>query len=159
MFTLQGKYGKAKVFTDLCDETAIQQIISLLNQPISENSVIRIMPDVHAGAGCTIGTTMTLTDRVIPNLVGVDIGCGMLTVMLKEREIDFENLDRVIRHHVPSGFSIRETPHLIAAPCVYDQLHCLEHIDRTAPCTALERWAAGIISSRSIVMTMAACIL
>ena len=130
MFTLRGKCGEAKVFTDLCDENAIQQIISLLNQPISENAVIRIMPDVHAGAGCTIGTTMTLTDRVIPNLVGVDIGCGMLTVLLKEREIDFENLDRVIREHVPSGFSIREIPHLLADPYLYDHLHCLEHVDQ-----------------------------
>lgn len=130
MFILKGKYGEAKVFTDLCDETAIKQIISLLNQPISENAVIRIMPDVHAGAGCTIGTTMTLTDRVIPNLVGVDIGCGMLTVLLKEREIDFETLDRVIREYVPSGFSIHETPHLLADPYLYDQLHCLEHVDQ-----------------------------
>ena len=88
------------------------------------------MPDVHAGAGCTIGTTMTLRDRVIPNLVGVDIGCGMLTVQLKEREIDFENLDRVIKEHVPSGFSIRETPHYFADPYLYDNLHCLEHIDQ-----------------------------
>lgn len=130
MFTLQGKYGEAKVFSDLCDENAIQQIILLLNQPISENAVIRIMPDVHAGAGCTIGTTMTLTDRVIPNLVGVDIGCGMLTVMLKEREIDSENLDRVIREHVPSGFSIRETPHMFSNPFLYYKLHCLQHIDQ-----------------------------
>lgn len=88
------------------------------------------MPDVHAGAGCTIGTTMTLHDRVIPNLVGVDIGCGMLTVLLKEREVDFDALDRVIREHVPSGFSVRETLHPFADYSLVHTLHCLRHINQ-----------------------------
>lgn len=74
-FEVQGKYNSAKIFTDVCEETAISQIIELCNQPMAEKSRIRIMPDVHAGAGCTIGTTMTVTDKVVPNLVGVDIGC------------------------------------------------------------------------------------
>ena len=77
MFELKGKYGTAKIFTDLADDKSISQIMGLLNQPFSEGQKIRLMPDIHAGAGCTIGTTMTVTDRICPNLVGVDIGCGM----------------------------------------------------------------------------------
>ena len=74
---LKGKYNTAKVFTDVIDQDSIAQIIQLCNQPFAQGSRIRLMPDVHAGAGCTVGTTMTIQDRVVPNLVGVDIGCGM----------------------------------------------------------------------------------
>ena len=77
MIELKGKYNNAKVFTDLVDEASISQILLLLNQEFVSGSRIRLMPDVHAGAGCTIGTTMTITDRIVPNLVGVDIGCGI----------------------------------------------------------------------------------
>lgn len=77
MIELKGKYNKAKIFTDVVDETSISEIILLLNQEFVSDSKIRLMPDVHAGAGCTIGTTMTITDKIVPNLVGVDIGCGM----------------------------------------------------------------------------------
>ena len=87
MIILNGKYNTAKVFTDVIEETAVSQIIELLNQPMSEGQQIRIMPDVHAGAGCTIGTTMTITDKAVPNLVGVDIGCGMETIRIKEKHI------------------------------------------------------------------------
>jgi RNA-splicing ligase RtcB len=80
MLELKGKYNTAKVFTDVVEETAISQIVTLCNEEFSSGSTIRIMPDVHAGAGCTIGTTMTITDKVVPNLVGVDIGCGVLAV-------------------------------------------------------------------------------
>ena len=82
MLELKGKYNSAKVFTDVIGESAVAQIIELCCQPMSEGAQIRIMPDVHAGKGCTVGTTMTIRDKVIPNLVGVDIGCGMETVML-----------------------------------------------------------------------------
>ena len=75
MIELTGKYGTAKVFTNIVDNESISQVINLLNQPYIEGSKVRMMPDIHAGAGCTIGTTMTITDKVCPNLVGVDIGC------------------------------------------------------------------------------------
>ena len=75
MIELKGKYNTAKIFTDVVDETSISQIILLLNQQFVSDSKIRLMPDVHAGAGCTVGTTMTITDKIVPNLVGVDIGC------------------------------------------------------------------------------------
>lgn len=107
MLELRGKYNIAKVFTDEIDQSAISQIINLLNQEFIQGSQIRMMPDVHAGAGCTIGTTMTITDKIVPNLVGVDIGCGILCVKLKETDFDWKRLDGVIHTHIPSGFDIR----------------------------------------------------
>lgn len=92
MFELNGKYASAKVFADNVDEKAIAQVIDLLNQPYAAGSTIRMMPDIHAGAGCTIGTTMTITDKVCPNLVGVDIGCGMNVVKVRG-SIDPKQLD------------------------------------------------------------------
>lgn len=97
MLELTGKYNTAKVFTDNIDATTISQIINLLNQPFVADSKIRIMPDCHAGAGCVIGTTMTIQDKIVPNLVGVDIGCGMLATKLEETEIDLKQLDETIR--------------------------------------------------------------
>lgn len=107
---LQGKYNKAKVFTDNIDSETISQIILLLNQEFISDSKIRIMPDTHAGTGCVIGTTMTIKDKIVPNLVGVDIGCGMYAVQLRESEINLEKLDSVINTYIPSGFSIHDRP-------------------------------------------------
>ena len=112
MLELKGKCNIAKVFTDNIDAETISQIINLCNQKSMENTKIRIMPDCHAGVGCTIGTTMTVVDKVIPNLVGVDIGCGMLAVKLNETNIDFEKLDQMIKMKVPSGMSILKVPML-----------------------------------------------
>lgn len=108
MIELQGKYNTAKVFTDNVEQTAISQIIELCNQPFIEGGKIRIMPDTHAGAGCVIGFTADLGDKVIPNLVGVDIGCGMLTVELGKMDIDLQKLDDIIRQYVPSGSNTHE---------------------------------------------------
>ncbi len=129
MIILNGKYNSAKVFTDVIDENAISQIITLCNQPVSKGAEIRIMPDVHAGAGCTIGTTMTVTDKAIPNLVGVDIGCGMETVRLKERHIELQQLDKLIYRTIPSGFSIRKKPHRYINKINLAELYCIEHIN------------------------------
>ncbi|HHX53253.1 MAG TPA: RtcB family protein [Erysipelothrix sp.] len=111
MILIQGKYNEAKVFTTNLEATAHQQIQTLVDQPFVKGSKIRIMPDVHAGAGSTIGTTMTITDKVVPNMVGVDIGCGMLTTQIKDKHINFKKLDEIIKKNVPSGFSIRRKPH------------------------------------------------
>lgn len=108
MIELRGKYNDCKIFTDNVDNVTIRQIIELLNQESMKESVIRIMPDTHAGKGCVIGTTMTLKDKVIPNLVGVDIGCGMLAVKMNTKEIDFEVLDKGIREQIPAGFNVRD---------------------------------------------------
>ena len=127
MLELRGRYNTAKVFTDLIDENAISQIIELLNQPMSEGQQIRIMPDVHAGAGCTIGTTMTITDKAVPNLVGVDIGCGMETVCIKENFIEVQKLDKLIRAQVPSGFAIRNKIHRYMEKIELLDLYCFDH--------------------------------
>ena len=109
---VSGNYAQAVVYTRQVEESALQQIQLLCDQPSASGSCIRIMPDVHAGAGCTIGTTMTIGDKIIPNLVGVDIGCGMETVRLSQRKIELHRLDKLIYSKVPSGFAIRETPHI-----------------------------------------------
>lgn len=116
MFELRGKYNNAKVFTDRVDNTMNSQIIEFLNQEYSKDSVIRIMPDCHAGKGCVIGTTMTIHGKVNVNMVGVDIGCGMLTIPLVEKEIDFAKLDEVIRKHIPSGASVHQKEQLCDVP-------------------------------------------
>lgn len=110
MFILNGKYANCKVFTDNIDNETISQVVSMLNLKSLKDSQIRIMPDTHAGSGCTIGTTMTLKDKVVPNFVGVDIGCGMYLVKIKNKDIDLEKLDRVINTSIPAGFEVHEHP-------------------------------------------------
>ncbi len=129
MIALNGKYNSAKVFTDVIDQVAVSQIIELCNQPMIEGASIRIMPDVHAGAGCTIGTTMTITDKVVPNLVGVDIGCGMETVKLKETHIELQKLDKLIYEKIPSGFAVRSKPHRYAEKTDLHELYCFDKIN------------------------------
>ena len=110
MQVIRTKTGKeVKIFAETFENEAYEQIKRLANYPAYENSVIRIMPDSHAGKGCTVGTTMTITDKVTPNLVGVDIGCGMLTIELADENIDFQKLDSVIRELVPNGFNVHNT--------------------------------------------------
>lgn len=129
MIELRGKYGEAKVFTDVVDQESISQVISLLNQPYVEGSRVRMMPDIHAGAGCTIGTTMTITDKICPNLVGVDIGCGMETIRIKETHIELQQLDKLIRQEIPSGFAIRTKPHRYVKDIDLEALYCAKHVD------------------------------
>jgi len=124
MIELQGKYASAKVFTDTADNESVSQVINLLNQPYIEGARVRMMPDIHAGAGCTIGTTMTIRDKICPNLVGVDIGCGMETVRIRETHIEPQKLDKVIRANIPSGFETRKTPHRFAKKIDLSRLCC-----------------------------------
>ena len=97
-----------KIFTENIEQEAIDQINTLLDQPAFADCKVRIMPDVHAGAGCVIGFTANLGDKVIPNIVGVDIGCGMLTVNLGKIDIDYAELDAAIRKRVPCGRNVHE---------------------------------------------------
>ncbi|MBD5112996.1 MAG: RtcB family protein [Ruminococcaceae bacterium] len=129
MMILKGKYNTANVYASVIEDEASAQIIELLNQPFAADQRIAIMPDVHAGAGCVIGTTMTITDKVVPNLVGVDIGCGMETVKLKEREIDLQRLDECIRGNIPAGMNIRSYRHKYAQQADLKSLKCSAHID------------------------------
>lgn len=127
-YEITGKYNTAKVFTNVIENEAVEQIKTLCNQEFITGSKIRIMPDVHSGAGCTIGTTMTITDKVIPNLVGVDIGCGMETVMITDKEIDLEKLDKLIYEKIPSGHNIRKIPHELINEIDLNQLKCTGHV-------------------------------
>ncbi len=105
MFEIKGKVNTAICYAKVIEDEAIEQIRRMCDYDFTENSQIRIMPDVHAGKGCTIGTTMTVTDKVVPNIVGVDIGCGMYTVNLGKGDIDLTKLDEAA-HFVPSGMNI-----------------------------------------------------
>ena len=129
MIELTGTHNTAKVFTDTVEQSALTQIEHLLNQPFMAGSTIRIMPDVHAGMGCTIGTTMTITDKIVPNLVGVDIGCGMETVLLKDKRVELSQLDKAIHAHIPAGFDVRETPHHYNDEIDLASLRCAKHVD------------------------------
>ncbi len=108
MIELKGKHTIAKVFTDNIDQETISQIINLCNQDFTKESKIRIMPDTHAGKGCVIGFTANLGDKVIPNLIGVDIGCGMLCVKLGKIDVDLHKLDDTIHQYIPAGRNIHE---------------------------------------------------
>ena len=129
MIEIKGKYNEAKIFTDVVDSTSIAQVQELCNQEFTAGSRIRLMPDIHAGAGCTIGTTMTITDTVVPNLVGVDIGCGMETIRITEKHLELQKLDKLIYEKIPSGFSVRDKAHKYLSQIDLDELYCREQID------------------------------
>ena len=129
MIEIRGKYNQAKIFTDVVDSASIAQVQELCNQEFTVQSRIRLMPDIHAGKGCTIGTTMTIADKVAPNLVGVDIGCGMETVRIRESRMELEKLDKLIYSRIPSGFSIREKAHRYLDKIDLSQLYCAGHVD------------------------------
>lgn len=107
MIEIKGKYNIAKCFTGQIEDVAIEQIKQICDTEAFANSKIRIMPDVHAGKGCTIGTTMTIIDKIVPSMVGVDIGCGMYTVYLGKIDLDFEKIDEAA-HFIPSGRNVWE---------------------------------------------------
>jgi RNA-splicing ligase RtcB len=129
MIEITGEYNKAVIYTDAIEESARGQIQALCDSRLSSGSNIRIMPDVHAGAGCTIGTTMTITDTVIPNLVGVDIGCGMETVELEDTRIDLPKLDSVIHSRIPAGMDVRDTPQKYLGEVDIHDLRCADAVN------------------------------
>lgn len=116
-----------KIFAEVIEQEAIDQIDLLMAQPAFADCKVRIMPDVHAGAGCVIGFTADLGDKVIPNVVGVDIGCGMRTVKVNGK-MDFEKLDAVIREKIPSGMNVRDIPLKDSDKEIIDALRCREHL-------------------------------
>ncbi|MBQ7886103.1 MAG: RtcB family protein [Clostridia bacterium] len=130
MIELYGKYAQAKIFTDVVDQDAISQVIGMLNQPVMQGSRVRMMPDIHAGAGCTVGTTMTVKDRICPGLVGGDIGCGMEVVRLRESEMDLKKLDEVVRANVLSGAATRKGAHRFAGEIDLSKLICAKTVNQ-----------------------------
>lgn len=123
MKTIEGKYTSAVVYSDTAEDSALGQVQALCDQPFAKDSKIRLMPDIHAGKGCTIGTTMTFTDKICPNIVGVDIACGLYVVQLKEKRVNLPELDSCIRKNVPAGYrQIRKKTHKFARDSRIDEL-------------------------------------
>lgn len=129
MITIQGQYNTAICYTNELEGAAREQIQAVCDRPEFAGCKIRIMPDVHAGKGCTIGTTMTIQDKIVPGMVGVDIGCGMETVELAEREIDFAKLDALIREKIPYGREIRDISHPLNSEIDLTQLRCADQVN------------------------------
>jgi RNA-splicing ligase RtcB len=129
--TIKGKYNSAIIYTEDVDNVARVQIKDLCDYAPFRESKIRIMCDVHAGKGCTIGTTMTLTDKVVPSMVGVDIGCGMHTVQLGVKQIDYAKLDEYIHKYIPSGIATRDKAHPYAEQIDLGALRCARRVHLT----------------------------
>ncbi|MEE8721490.1 MAG: RtcB family protein [Eggerthellaceae bacterium] len=133
MFTIEGKHGTAACYATNIEDECVEQIRAMLDMPFAEDANTAIMPDAHYGRGCTIGTTMKVTDAVAPNLVGVDIGCGMLTADLGRRPVNLPEFDEAC-HEVPSGFDVwdgRRERFDLEELCCYRQLKETKRIQRS----------------------------
>ena len=133
MKTMNGIYASAEIFTTnnettAIDDYAIHQLQMLCDNPVTDGSRIRIMPDVHPGKVGTIGLTMTIGTRIMPNLIGIDIGCGMTLAEIKDKKVEYQKLDKVVRENVPSGYAIRKKIHRYAEAFEFERLHCHRHI-------------------------------
>ena len=126
---IKGKVATAVCYAKVIEDEAVEQIRRMCDFGFTEGAKVRIMPDVHAGAGCTVGTTMTIKDTAVPNIVGVDIGCGMETIKIKETHIELQKLDKLIYSQIPSGFEIRKTPHRYSDKIDLDELYCRNYIN------------------------------
>lgn len=128
MKLLQGKYTNAVIYADIVDNKTIEQLLLLLDQEFMKDLDVKIMADCHQGTGCVIGTTIKISDKIVPNLVGVDIGCGMLTIKLGKTKIDFQSLDKFIHKSIPAGMKVNET----ISPYEFDleQLKCYKKLKR-----------------------------
>ena len=140
---IQGKYANAIIYTDLVEQEALDQVRAMCDDPLAAGQRIRIMPDVHSGAGCTIGTTMTVGDRLMPSLVGVDIGCGMLTVGVGRQPLPLDKLDEVIYRSIPSGQNVRQSPHAYLAEIDLSELRCAERVNRERAALSLGTLGGG----------------
>ena len=129
MVEIIGTHNTAICYTGELDPKAKEQIRTVCDRAEFSDCKIRIMPDVHAGKGCTIGTTMTITDKIVPGMVGVDIGCGMETVKIAEFDIDFPSLDKLIRHDIPCGREVRDKEHGMNSEIDLNALCCLSEVN------------------------------
>ena len=128
MFEIRGKYNTAIVYAGRTDQESVAQVMTMCNTPYLADSRIRMMPDMHAAEGCTVGTSMTISDRANPAWVGGDIGCGMQVYKLQEREIDLAALDSIIRTEIPSGAAIFPTENKAVRALKLNELICYEWI-------------------------------
>ena len=131
MIEIKGKYNTARVYTDNIEDAAYKQILNLMNQKFAEGSTFAIMPDCHAGAGCVIGLTMKVVDKVVPNLVGVDIGCGMLVVKVdRSFSFDLQKVDGIWHRDIPSGMNHRTTRHRFADNAKIEDIIAPVNVDK-----------------------------
>ena len=148
MKIMNGVYASAKVFTTdnparMIDDYAAAQIQMICDNEVAKNSKIRVMPDVHPGKVGTIGLTMTIADQIMPNLIGIDIGCGMTMAKIKGKKIEYEKLDKVIRENVPAGFAIRKQPHHRSVEFDVEELICYKHIRKEKTSLSLGTLGGG----------------
>lgn len=130
MEIIKGTYASAKVFAESMEDYARAQIRMLCDNEAFSDCKIRIMPDVHPGKIGTIGFTATLGNAILPNVTGIDIGCGILLAKLGQTKVEFQKLDKVIRERIPAGFAIRKEPHRYAENFDFSKLYCGCHINR-----------------------------
>ena len=128
MLQINGKFADAVIYTNELDSGSVGLIQALCDSVLAEDSVIRVMPDVHPGKGCAVEMTMTLKNRVAPGLVGVDIGCGMEVFHIKAQRLELQQLDKVIHTKIPAGFAVRNTPHRFCEQAELEQLKCAQKI-------------------------------
>ncbi|MBR5800837.1 MAG: RtcB family protein [Lachnospiraceae bacterium] len=143
MEIINGTYAQAKVFTDDMETYARAQLEMICNNMVAKNSKIRVMPDVHPGKVGTIGLTMTVGEHVIPNLLGIDIGCGMTCVKIKEKRLELQKLDKVIRERIPVGFAVRGKTHQKAEEFEIERLHCLKNVNSSKAYLSLGTLGGG----------------
>ncbi len=143
MKTVKGIYAKAKIFSDDIESYAEAQVKMICDNEIADGSTICMMPDIHPGKFAPIGLAMSLADKVIPQLLGVDIGCGMTCVKLNKSNAEFQKLDRIIRENVPSGFMIRKVPHYMSEEFSFDGLNCANNINRNKAENSLGTLGSG----------------
>ncbi len=128
MITITNEFNTAVIYSDSVDSGTEGLMRALCGSPLSQGSRIRVMPDVHAGKGCAVGTTMTITDKAAPGLVGGDIGCGMEALRVDGKHFEMQKLNTVIRDNVPSGTSVRGEPHRFSEQAGLDELRCARHV-------------------------------
>lgn len=129
MYELRGKYATASIYASVVEDSVNSQVLDFCNSPAAENSNIVIMPDCHSGSGCVIGTTATVKNKVIPNTVGVDIGCGVSVVKIDKTNLDLEKLDKVIHDKIPAGQKVNKSPYKDSEKLKLEELKCLKEID------------------------------
>ena len=140
---INGKFAEAILYTDDIEDYAKAQIQLICDNEVSKGADIRVMPDVHPGKVGPIGLTMTLGERLIPNLLGIDIGCGMLLAKVRTKGMEFQKLDKVIRENIPSGFSIRQNQHSRASDFDLKRLYCYRNINEDKAMRSLGTLGGG----------------
>lgn len=143
MKTVNGICTSAKIFTDSIEDYALAQIKMLCDNEAFHGSKIRVMPDVHPGKVGTIGFTATVGERILPNVVGIDIGCGITIAKLKQKKIEYMKLDTVIRENVPSGFTVRKQAHRFIDKIGLKKLNCYKHINESKAKVSLGTLGGG----------------